>query len=352
MHTTNHSSLPGITESINRLAVLALFLLVLSSFLSLCWGETRLVNQAPHRKIGISQIIDHTALNTVRTGILEALQEQGYQEGVNLTILSENAQGNMALSTQIATKLASAGLDVAVAISTPSAQTLLHAIHKQGSPLPIVFTAVTDPKTAKLEPTETFMPITGISDAPNLPVLVQLFGKLLPHLKKLGLMYNPSESNSVATALELKKLLALKNIEVIEVTVNQTAEVAQAVQTLMGKVDALYFPQDNTIVAALQTVIQIAQQSPTALPIVLPIYSEDPYVTRSVLAMVGYDYRDIGYDTGLLIARILKGDKASEIPIQRPTHLKVLVNQTEAQKLKLIIPEKLEISDIPIIKYH
>ena len=94
-------------------------------------------------KIGLSQIVEHSALNIVRQRMIEALKEQGFENGKNLTILYENAHGNLATSIQIATKLTSIPLDVAIAISTPSAQTLLHAAQKQDSHLPIVFTELT-----------------------------------------------------------------------------------------------------------------------------------------------------------------------------------------------------------------
>ncbi len=299
------------------------------------------------KTIGITQIVEHPALNEVRQGLLEALKEKGYVEGKNLKVIYENAQGNVAVSSQIASKLLSDNLDAAVAISTPSAQSLFFTAQRSGAKLPIVFTAVTDPKDAKLEPGKKSYPITGVTDAPNLEGLLELINNLMPNLKTLGVIYNPSEANSVSTIVKLKQLLQAHGIELREATVNSTNDVATATQSLVGKVDALYFPQDNTVVSAIEAVVKVASHSTPALPVILPIFTSDPIlVKQGVLAAVGYDYRDIGRETGEVVAEILGGKAPQDIPIHNASKLKTVVNKALAEKLGLKVPKKLKYSSV------
>lgn len=305
----------------------------------------------PKKVIGITQIVEHPALDNVRRGMLDELNREGYVEGQNLTVIYENAQGSVVTSSQIAKKLLSQKLDVAVAISTPSAQTLYFTAQKQQNKIPIVFTAVSDPTIAKLEINKDRpYPITGVTDAPHLDALMEVIGKMMPKLRILGILYNPSEPNSVATMLKLRKMLEAKNIQSHEVTVSKTADVAQAMQSLIGKVDALYFPQDNTVVAAIETVIGIASQSQPPLPVFLPIFSSDPdLVKKGVVAGVGYDYIDVGRETGDVVGQILSGVKADEIPIHSPKKVETIINRDLAEKYGLSIPATLKFSQLTFL---
>lgn len=300
--------------------------------------------------IGISQIVEHPALDAVRLGMLSELARAGFQVGENLIVNYENAQGSMVTSTQIANKLLSSPMDVGVAISTPSAQTLFFTALKQDKQIPIVFSAVSDPVVAKLESTKKLSyPITGVTDSPNLEGLLELMKQMMPELKTLGLMYNPSEVNSVATIKRLKQLLAEKGIRIQEVTVTKTAEVAQATQSLMGKVDALYFPQDNTIVAAIETVVRITHQTPEQSSI-LPIFCSDPaLVPKGVLAAFGFDYTEVGIETGKVVAKILNGEKTNEIPVHSPAHFSIVINRPLVEKLKLVLPQSVEQANISFV---
>lgn len=280
--------------------------------------------------------------------MLQELKEQGYEEGKNLTVIYENAQGNIGTSSQIATKLLSSDMNVGVAISTPSAQSLLYTAQKQGSHVPIVFSAVSDPKAAKLI-SESY-PITGVSDEPNLEGLMELMNKMLPKLKTLGLMYNPAEANSVSTIQRLKKMLEKQGIKPYEVTVNKSSDVAQAMHSIIGKVDALYFPQDNTMVSAIETVASIAQHSSPTLPVILPIFTSDTtLIKRGILAAVGFDYVDIGKTTGQVVGKILNGEDVRNIPVQTPEELKAVVNKSLVKKLGLTVPTDLKYSKVQVV---
>ncbi len=333
-------------------SILALLSYLLSSLLlvfNLCYS-TVAFGQLPKKTIGISQIVEHPALNDIRLGLMETLKAHGYDASKNLNILYENAQGNMGYALQIATKLLSVTPDVIIGISTPSAQTVYHAAKRAHHTIPIVFAGVSDPQIAQLEPVETHYPITGVSDAPHLDGLMELMDNLFPKLKTLGLLYNPSETNSVSTVLRLKKLLAQRGIQWHEATVLSTNDVAQATLSLVGKVDALYFPQDNTIVAAMETVIKVSQQASPTLSVILPIFCNDPIlIKKGVLAAVGYDYLDIGRETGEIVVKILAGESVNTLPIHTPKNLKAVINRALAQKLGIIIPTQLKHATLTVM---
>lgn len=292
----------------------------------------------PGKAIGISQMVEHPALDAVRLGLLASLKEQGFEAGKNVKVYYENAQGNLVTATQIASKLLSTDVDVLIGISTPSAQTLLYTARRNHKRIPIVFTAVSDPVSAKLEVSD--YPITGITDKPNVEAILDLMQKMLPHLKAVGLLYNPSESNSTFTIEQFKFLLKKRQLAVYEATVHSTAGVAQAVQSLVGKVDALYFPQDNTVVSAIETVISITTPAVASHTPILPVFCSDPLlVKQGVLAAIGYDYSEIGRETGRMVARILQGKNIKSIPIHNARQLETAINKPLAQRLNMTVPE-------------
>lgn len=348
-HHSTHLN-PTVVKKTSQILLSCLIATLLSINPSLkVYAESEKSPSKESKTIAISQIVEHPALNAVRESMLKTLAENGFESGKNLSVIYENAQGNIVTANQIATKLISTHIDVAVAISTPSAQTLFYEAKKQGKKIPIVFSAVSDPKAAQLESKGEY-PITGITDTANLVGLLKFMKVALPELKTLGVMYNPSEANSVSTITRLKKLLKEKNIQLLEVTVNNTQDVALATKSLIGKVDALYFPQDNTVVSAIQTVVNVASQSSPTMPVILPIFSSDPQLIKDgVLAAVGYDYDDVGHETGLLVVKILKGEDAKQLPIHSPSTLKVVINGKLAKKLGLKIPSKLDYADLKVM---
>jgi putative ABC transport system substrate-binding protein len=343
---TNTQSSNLAQSSTNK--ILSLVLAFLVSFITCL--DISVAEPFAQKIIGISQIVEHPALDAVRESMLAALKAEGYEAGKNLKVIYDNAQGNIVTSTQIANKLMSSKIDLAVGISTPSAQTLFYEGKKHASKIPIVFSAVSDPKAAGLEPCNG-SPITGVTDTAHLEGLLELIRSLMPQLKTLGLMYNAAETNSVSTISRLKTLLVKNDIHFVEVTVNKTQDVAEATKSLIGKVDALYFPQDNTLVSAIQTIVNIASQSSPTLPVILPIFTSDPLLVQSgVLAAVGYDYHDIGHETGIMVAKILNGENPAQLPTHNPSTLKALINGSLANRLMLTIPSKLEFAKILITK--
>lgn len=287
--------------------------------------------------IFITQIIEHKALDQEREGLIRALRDQGFEPEKNITMSYHNAQGSLSTASQIITQGISLEPKVIVAISTPSAQAAL--IPAKSKNIPLVFTAVTDPLKAKLvsdleKRTEN---ITGVTDALPLESQVELIQDFLPTIKNLGVIYNTGEMNSVEMVNKFKNLLKEKNINIIEGAINKTSDIAGAVSSLIGKVEAIYIPNDNTAVSGISSITQIAYKEN------LPVFAGDiGSVEEGAIAAKGYDRKELGYKVGLIVGKILKGKKAHKIPVIVKHPLKIFLNKKAAQKINLPIPSWIE----------
>jgi len=283
--------------------------------------------------IGISKIVTHPALDAVEKGI----QDQLASMGVDVQYDLQNANGDVNTAKQIANKFKAENVAVAVGIATPTAIALAETMNTT----PVVFSAVTDPVGAGLVPslTQGGKNVTGYSDMTPVKQQIELLSKFM-HVKRLGHVYSSSEPNAVVLAEMAKKACAELGIEFVPATVSNSAEVRQATQSIVGRVDAIYVSTDNTVVSALSSLTQVATQAK------IPVISADPSSaeTYDILAAYGFDYYTMGRATGKLVAEILKGKPTSEIPTQFLTDRKdlvLLVNLDVAKKLGITLPQSL-----------
>jgi putative ABC transport system substrate-binding protein len=286
------------------------------------------------KHVAITQIVEHPSLDAIRRGIIDALQEEGFTVGENLQLDYQNAQGNPATAAQIARLFVGDAPDVIVAISTPSAQAVAAATRE----IPVVFSAVSDPVGAKLvfNKTHPRSNITGTSDPSPTPEQLDLIKEMVPNAKKLGVIYNPGEANSVSLVTQLKDLAPTRGYTVIESVASRSSEVLSAARNLVGKVDVVYIPLDNTVVSALEAVIKVGIETK------LPVFSADTdSVQRGTVASLGFNYYDVGRQTGGQVARILNGEKPSNIPVEPVRKLNLFVNQQAAEAMGVTIPSAL-----------
>ena len=291
--------------------------------------------QSPKR-VAISTIVEVPALVETKEGIVQALAARGFTDGKNLSIDYQNANGAMPTQQQIAKKFVGDAPDVIVAITTPTAQAMASATKT----IPIVFATVTDPIKAKLVTgyTKTGTNLTGVSDAAPLPSQIELMLEILPKMKKVGFIYNPGLDNAVSTLETLRGLLKQKGIEIVESPSPTTNEVILAAKKLVGKVDAIYVPNDTTVVSALETIVKIGQETQT------PVFAgETGAVARGVIGSVGLDYVAIGKVAGNMVADILGGKKPGDIePVlayKVLTTFQVAINRGSAQKMGVTVPD-------------
>ena len=275
----------------------------------------------------ISQIIDHNTLNTVHKGLVDGLKDEGFIDGENIQIFYENAHGNYTLSKQIADKFISMNPAVMVGLSTQSAQSFLNASLSKN--IPLVFSAVTDPVAAKLSGAT----VTGVSDFMSAELQLELFLKLLPNLRKLGVLYNPSEINSVSFIEKFEQVALKKGITLVRAALNSTAEATAVTASLIGKVDALYFPNDNTAMAAVKAIVAVGLKHR------LPVFANDTAsVEQGAVAAVAYDRYEMGKITAAVVAKILKGHSPATIPVIYDAATQVVMNKASVQSLGLPTP--------------
>ncbi len=282
--------------------------------------------------VAVTAIVEHPALDAARDGVKDALAKEGFKDGENLIFVYESAQGNPATAAQIARKFIGDSPNVIVPISTPSAQ----AVVASTKDIPVVFTAVTDPVGAKLV-SNMEKPggnVTGLSDFSPLDDHLALIKEITPNAKRIGVIYNAGEANSVSLVTALKERVGGAGMELAESTATKSAEVQAAARALIGKVDVIYVPTDNTIVSALEAAVKVAEENK------IPLYAGDTdSVLRGAVAAVGFNYYDIDTQTGMIVARVLKGEKPGDISVTVAAGTNLIVNPGAAERMGISIPK-------------
>lgn len=283
-------------------------------------------------KIGISQFVEHPALDSARKGFVDALKSKGFEDGKNIKIDFQNSQGDIATSQTIAQNFVSQKEDMILAIATPSAQ----AAYNSTKNIPILITAVTDPVAAgitkSVEKPDTN--VTGTSD--NVPIEKQLdlLKKLVPNSKKVGVIYNTSESNSEIQVENMKKVVSSFNLEIVTAGISNVNDIPQALSSILDKIDVLYVPTDNMVASAMPLITN--QCFSKNIPV---IGSERGQVENGALATTGIDYNKLGFQTGLMAVDIINGKAIKDLPISTLSDMQLVVNTDAAKKLNITIPD-------------
>lgn len=282
--------------------------------------------------IGITQITTHTSLDAAREGFKQAFADAG----IDVDYDEQNAQGDQATATSIASKFASSDLDLVLAVATPSAQAAAQAI----TDVPILFTAVTDPVSAQLVDSleAPGSNVTGTTDMNPVADQVSLVKDFAPGAKRLGIIYSSGEVNSEIQVSLAKEAAAKEGLEVVESTVTNSSEVQQDAQDLASKVDAIYVPTDNTVVSAFASVVQAAEDA--KLPL---ITGESDSVANGALATYGIDYSKLGRQTGEMAIRILtQGADPATLAVEAQKEYELTVNTTTLKAIGLEMPASLK----------
>lgn len=282
--------------------------------------------------IGINQLVQHDALDASREGFIEGLKEKGFEEGKNLKIDYQNAQGDIAIAKTISDQFVTSKVDMIFAIATSS----LQASYNATKDIPIVFTAVTDPIDAGVAESweSSGTNVTGTSDMVSMEKQLSLLTTLVPDIKTLGVIYNSSEANSLAQVQELKKEAEKNAIDIKEISVTTVNEINQNLNAAIGSIDALYAPTDNTVASAYDLVGNICVNK--NIPI---LCGEEAGVSKGGLCSIGIDYFKLGKEAGYKAAEILNGTKPSDIEISTLSDMSITINTEVAEKLNITIPE-------------
>jgi len=294
-------------------------------------------------KLGLSQFVEHPALDSIRQGILDGLKEAGYEDGKNLAVDYQNAHADMNNTVTIAQKYAGDQKDIVIAIATPSAQAAAKAITDK----PVVFSAVTDPLSAQLVSSleKPDGNVTGTSDKVSMEQQLELIKTFLPELKKLGVIYTTSEVNAEVQVKDLEEATKKAGVELIKAGTSQMSEIQIAAQGLVGKVDAIFIPIDNSVVSSFEAVLGAAEEHK------IPVFASDTdTVKRGAVATYGIDYYNMGVQTGEMAARILKGQTIAETPVEISKTADLYINETAAEKFGLPVTDALKQQAKELIK--
>lgn len=284
-------------------------------------------------KVAITQITSHDSLDQVNRGIVDALKAAGVQTN---DITFANAQGDMSIAAQIATKFAGQQPHIVIAIATPSAQACLNVLQKTN--IPMVFATVSDPIEAKLVKSLQHPEgqVTGTRNISPIKEQLTLLREVLPNLKSLGVVLDYGEGNSVSLLTMLIEEGKKMNINIIPAAADNSSMVGMAAQSIANRVDAFFLLQDNTVASALPVLLQIAKEK--NIP-VMATYVEA--VESGALLGIAFDEYQIGLQTGRIAARILNGESPSDIPVENPSKLQLVFNLKTADSLGIKIPERL-----------
>ncbi|MFA5491016.1 MAG: ABC transporter substrate-binding protein, partial [Candidimonas sp.] len=233
--------------------------------------------------------------------------------------------------------------DVIVAIATPSAQAVVAATKS----IPVVYSAITDPVAAQL--VSTLAPsgtnVTGVSDSLALEKQVELIKKVVPGAKRVGMVYNPGEANSVVVVQRLRELLPQSGMTLVEATAARTVDVGAAARSLVGKVDVIYTNTDNNVVSAYEALVKVGNDAQVPL-----VASDTDSVKRGAIAALGINYSDLGVQTGKMVIRILKGEKPGDIASETSDKLELFVNKGAAKKQGVTLSDELLKSATEVIE--
>lgn len=278
--------------------------------------------QSSPTKISILQLVEHPALNVTREGFLEELNKLGYQEGENLILEFQSAQGNPTLAAQIAQKFMSDKPDAIVGIATIAAQAAMAAT--KDTDIPVVFSSVTDPIGAKLV-TSLEAPgghVTGVSNFVSVESQFKLFKRVLPTLKTLGIIYNPGEANSIALNAMMEKAAPSFDLTMVMAVASKTSDVMAATRSLCGKVDAVFVNNDSTALSAFKSVVKAAQACG------IPAFVSDIDIAdHGALAALGPDQREVGRQTARMVDFILKNPDKPLPPVEFPQKTEEYINK-------------------------
>ena len=276
-------------------------------------------------KIGITQISEHESLNIIRKAYIEEL---GYNED-NSEIIYQHANNDMTNLKPIMEQMVAVDIDVVVPISTPCAQ----VDAPYAKEIPIVFAAVSDPVAAGLLDDLDYPNnnITGVSNEIQVNQILDVGRLLYPNTKTLGLLYNSGEVNAHSSIEKAKSYAKEHNLEIVEMAISNTSEIQSAVQTLNEQVDAIFIPNDNTIINAMDIVTSLTREAK------IPTFcGVDTFVKTGGLLNIGIDYAEIGKEAAQMSKQVLEGTSVKDIPVKVfKEKLNLYINETTANALNL-----------------
>lgn len=255
--------------------------------------------------VAVVQQMDHSSLDEIRTAITTQLNALAEEKGIAITIEEYNGQNDSSVLNQIGAQVVSDGVDMIIPIATTAAQCMVTAA--DGSNIPIVYAAISDPESVGLTGMDT---VTGTSDALNTAFILDMILAAQPDVKTVGLLYSNSEANSATPIAQAKAYLEEKGIAYLEKTGNTTDEIVSAASSLVGRVEAVFTPTDNTVMGAEGAVAEILNEAGIA-----HYTGADSFVLSGAFATCGVNYTELGTKTADMAVDILQGGEIPEFHV-------------------------------------
>lgn len=299
-------------------------------------GCSKKDDSSEQKKIGVVQLVEHDALDAAYKGFKDGLADAGYKDGDKIKIEYKNAQNEQSNCQTIAQQFVTDKCDLVLAIATPAAQ----AMANETKDIPILVTAVTDPASSKLVKSNKKPGgnVSGTSDLTPVEKQMNLLKELIPSAKKVAMLYCSAEANSKFQVDLAKKEAKKLGLTAVDATVSESSEIRQVVESLKGKVDAIYAPTDNTIAAGINTVSMVANEA--KLPLIV---GEEGMCTGGGLATYGLNYYKLGKQTAAQAVKILEGKaETKDMPIEYQENADLIINKDTAKTLGIEIPKKLQ----------
>jgi putative ABC transport system substrate-binding protein len=289
-------------------------------------------------KVGFSQLVDHPALNATRQGFIDGLKAEGFDIGKNLNFDYQNAQGDVGTARSIAEKFLADGLDLLAPCTTPVVQATIRVA--KDSKTPVVFGCVTNPTAVGVlqsldKPTGTN--VTGFYTVPPVPQNFDLFLAIRPGLKTIGTIYNSGETNSEALNKLAKAEAEKRGIAWQAVTITSSAEVKNAIDSLIGKVDAVVTLQDSTVASAYEPIVKATREAK------VPWFAFDVLaVPRGAIAALAQHQYQNGVDWARKVAvPVLLGKDPGTLLAVEATAFETQINAGAAKAVGLTVPESI-----------
>lgn len=289
-------------------------------------------------KVGVIQMVENGAFNDMREGFIQELRDKGYTED-KLEITYKTAQGDATNLNTICQSMVSEGMDLVCTIATPATQSMVNL----KSDIPVVFVAVSNPVAAGVI-TDFAAPdknATGTSNAIPVSDIFGLSDKLTPGVTNYGILYNTSEVNSVNTVKDAKDYLDSKGIGYTEAVVTNSSEVQQAAQSLVGKVDAIFIPNDSVIQDAMPLVTEVARANK------IPVYGSSAVMVQSgAFATVAISDKEIGAISADKAIKYFEGATIENIPAEVVPSSDTVINKTTADVIGAEIADDIKSSAV------
>ena len=322
-----------------------ILMILLVMLLTACTSQNQTVDEnAIH--IGVLQLMEHEALNNTYNGFIDALKENGYEEGKNLVISFENPNNDKSTLATMAQKLVNEENDLILAIGTAAAQSL----QQETDTIPILGSAITDYLDVGLVESneKPGKNISGSSDYCDMAIQMDLVEMLVPDVQKVGLLYTSSEENSIIQAEQMRKECEKRGWEVVEKTISDLTMVDDTMHSFIGNIDALYIPTDNPLASSMASVEIVASEN--NIPVIVGC---DTMVQDGGLASIGVNYYNLGYQTGLNALKIINNETTiDQLPVyfMDSENADIYYNSKIAEKMGFELPNEIVEKGIDVAK--